>query len=60
MTFIVVFIPLNKKASLSDAPDRLVDSHEIYLKPTAACQTNANAKKNSGIIGSTSTSGSKI
>lgn len=32
----------------------------IYLNPTAACQTNANNKKNTGIIGNISTSGLKI
>tara|TARA_B100000073_G_scaffold339751_1_gene338642 strand:+ start:538 stop:717 length:180 start_codon:yes stop_codon:yes gene_type:complete len=31
----------------------------IYLKPTAACHTNTNKKKNSGINGSTSTVGAK-
>ena len=29
----------------------------IYLNPTAACQTNANNKKKTGIIGNTSTIG---
>ena len=28
-----------------------------YLKPTAACQTNANKRKNTGIAGITSTIG---
>jgi hypothetical protein len=28
-----------------------------YLKPTAACQTNANRRKNTGIAGITSTIG---
>ena len=32
---------------------------KIYLNPTAACQTKANNKKNTGIIGNTSTSGLK-
>ena len=30
-----------------------------YLKATEACQTNAKSKKRTGIIGSTSTMGSK-
>lgn len=30
-----------------------------YLKPMAACQTKANNKKNTGIIGNTSTIGLK-
>lgn len=30
-----------------------------YLKPTAACQTKAKAKNNTGITGKTSTIGSK-
>ena len=33
--------------------------YKIYLNPTAACQTKANNKKNTGIIGNTSTSGLK-
>jgi len=33
---------------------------KFYLKPTAACQTKANNRKKIGIIGSTSTKGSKI
>ena len=32
----------------------------IYLNPIAACQTNANNKKNTGITGNTSTIGLKI
>ena len=32
----------------------------IYLKPTAACQTNASNKKKTGITGNTSTKGLKI
>ena len=31
----------------------------LYLKPTAACQTNTNKKKNKGIKGRTSTVGAK-
>ncbi len=31
----------------------------IYLNPTAACHTNANNKKNTGITGNTSTIGLK-
>lgn len=31
-----------------------------YLKPIAACHTNASNKKNTGIIGRTSTKGSRI
>ena len=31
-----------------------------YLNPIAACQTNANNKKKTGIIGNTSTIGPKI
>ena len=33
---------------------------KIYLNPIAACQTKANNKKNTGIIGNTSTIGLKI
>ena len=32
---------------------------KIYLNPTAACQTKANNKKNTGITGNTSTIGLK-
>lgn len=32
----------------------------VYLKPTAACHTKANNKKNKGITGKTSTKGLKI
>ena len=32
---------------------------EVYLNPTAACQTNTNKKKNKGISGRTSTVGAK-
>ena len=32
----------------------------FYLNPTAACQTKANSKKNTGITGATSTIGLKI
>ena len=32
----------------------------FYLKPTAACQTKANSKKNTGITGATSMIGLKI
>ena len=31
-----------------------------YLKPTEACQTKANKRNNTGIMGKTSTSGLKI
>lgn len=34
--------------------------HIFYLKPTAACQTNASKRKNTGITGATSTMGLKI
>ena len=33
---------------------------EIYLNPIAACQTNANNRKKTGIIGNISTIGLKI
>jgi len=33
---------------------------KAYLKPTAACQTNARRKKNKGISGRTSTKGSNM
>jgi hypothetical protein len=32
----------------------------IYLKPTAACHTNASRRKNTGITGATSIIGLKI
>ena len=41
--------------------DELIRKKELialdYLKPTAACQTKANARKNTGIAGITSTIG---
>jgi len=43
--FFLVFILLKKKY--------------LYLKPTDACQTKASNRKNTGIAGSTSTTGQK-
>lgn len=37
-----------------------LDKFRIYLNPIAACHTNANNKKKTGIIGNTSTIGLKI
>jgi len=39
--------------------NNLLNNKEIYLNPTAACQTNTNKKKNKGINGRTSTVGAK-
>lgn len=50
------FLLVNKRKFSLEFSNKLLDP---YLKETDACHTKANNKKNTGIIGKTSTIGSK-
>ena len=52
---VLAYVPKVLKATARRAPVYDIN----YRKLTDACQTNANSKKSTGIIGNTSTRGSK-
>ena len=51
---------IRKKVTLKYNIKKCTSKSVCYLKPTAACQTKANSKKNTGITGATSIIGLKI